>query len=193
MHEAHYPCRPPDIPELLALLHSYRIRYVLVGSVAAMLYGVELQPGDFDITPALDQPNLQRLVALLVAIEARPNDDGGHWATHSNGERHWIAPLDPAAAQAAQARWQPDPADLSSLDHLFSSRYGNFDVVPDLSGSYDILIERAASLSAHGYQIDVMHINELLACVTVPRRAKDELRVRQLRQIQRQRTTTRRG
>lgn len=190
MHRTHHPNRPPDIPELLDFLHSYGIGYVLVGSVAAMLYGAELQPGDFDITPALDQPNLERLVALLIAIEARPADDGGHWIAQPNSERRWVVPPDDAAALDAQARWQPDPADLSSLDHLFSSRYGNFDVVPELSGSYDMLSQRAVSLSVHGYQIDVIHIDELLAGVTVPRRAKDEPRVRQLRQIQRERGTT---
>lgn len=127
MHRTQHPNRPPDIPELLDLLHSYGIGYVLIGSVAAMLYGAELQAGDFDITPALHQPNLERLVALLIAIEARPADDGGHWIAQPNSERRWVVPPDDAAALDAQARWQPDPADLSSLDHLFSSRYGNFD------------------------------------------------------------------
>jgi hypothetical protein len=74
-----HPKRPPDIPALLALLHSYNIRYVLVGSVAALLYGAEVQPGDVDITPALDRTNLERLAALLDAIEARPADGGGRW------------------------------------------------------------------------------------------------------------------
>jgi hypothetical protein len=32
----------------------YELRYVLIGSVAAHLYGVEVQPGDLDIAPALD-------------------------------------------------------------------------------------------------------------------------------------------
>ena len=47
--------RPPDVSRLLEVLGLSGVRYVLIGSVAAQLYGIEAQPGDLDVTPALDR------------------------------------------------------------------------------------------------------------------------------------------
>ncbi len=52
--------RPPDVPRLLEALNRSGVRYILIGSVAAQLYGIKAQPGDLDITPALDRENLAR-------------------------------------------------------------------------------------------------------------------------------------
>ena len=50
--------RPPDVPRLLAVLNLSGVRYILIGSVAAQLYGIEAQPGDLDVTPALDREKM---------------------------------------------------------------------------------------------------------------------------------------
>lgn len=88
-------------------------------------------------------------------------------------------------SQSRQANWSPDPADVSTFDHLFCTRLGNFDVVPELSGTYEMLMKRAARMEAWRCEIRVVHVDVLLAALTVPRRAKDVPRVRQLRDIQR--------
>jgi hypothetical protein len=62
--------RPPDVSRLLEALNRSGVRYILIGSAAAQLYGTEAQPGDLDITPALDRENLARLASLLLEIEA---------------------------------------------------------------------------------------------------------------------------
>lgn len=85
--------RSPDIPQLLRVLSAQHVRYVLTGSVATQMYGVDIGvPGDLDITPALDQENLHRLAAVLRAIDAMIELDGavGHWDVQPNGERTWI-------------------------------------------------------------------------------------------------------
>lgn len=51
-------------------------------------------------------------------------------------------------SQSRQANWSPDPADVSTFDHLFCTRLGNFDVVPELSGTYEMLMKRAARMEA---------------------------------------------
>jgi hypothetical protein len=66
-----HPPRPPDIPQLLRLLGNHQVRYVLTGSVALQVYGIDIgAPGDLDITPALDPDNLARLAAALLEMEA---------------------------------------------------------------------------------------------------------------------------
>ena len=113
----------PNVLCLIEVLASHQARYIIVGSVAAQLYGAEVQPGDFDIVPALELDNLTRL--------------------------------------------------------------GNFDVVPELVGDYETLMQRARKMKVQGQEVWVTHVDELLAALTIPRRQKDVSRVRQLREIQR--------
>jgi hypothetical protein len=180
----------PDIPALLGTLNRFGVRFDLTGSVAALAYGVDIgQAGDLDITPALDQENLSRLGSLLPDIEASLDPDGGfgHWKTQQNGERRWMADEATPERQAERAHWRPNPADTSTFDNLFCTRFGNFDIVPEVSGVFETLMKRAVRTNAWGYDIWVVHIDELLAALTVPRRSKDMPLVRQLRDIQRQR------
>jgi hypothetical protein len=179
----------------LEALNSYEIQYVIAGSVAAQLHGVEVQPGDFDIAPALDRQNLTRLSSLLVEIEAAlpDSDDVGRWEVQADGERKWISRKATPDDRQRRAGWRPDPEDIRSLDHLFYTRYGNFDVVPELAGDYDTLMERAVKAKAHGQEVWVVHVDELLAALTVPRRSKDAATVRRLREIQRTRVRSRTG
>ncbi len=186
----HHPKKTPDIPGLLGALERHSIRYVLTGSVAALVYGAEIgQPGDLDITPALDEENLSRLGAMLQDIEAGLDPDApfGHWETRPDGEKKWTVDAATPELYAERANWRPDPTDAETFDCLLCSRLGNFDIVPALSGTYEALMQRAVRLQAWGYTLSVVHVDELLAALTVPRRAKDVSRVRQLREIQRQR------
>jgi hypothetical protein len=190
MAYAHHPKRSPDIRALLGTLDRFSVRYVLTGSVAALAYGVAIgQAGDLDITPALDHENLSRLASLLHDIEAGLDPEGafGHWELQTDGERTWITDEATPALQAQRVNWSPNPEDASTFDSLFCSRLGNFDIVPELSGDYETLMKRAVQMTAWGYTIWVVHSDELLAALTVPRRSKDAPRVRQLRDIQRQR------
>lgn len=178
--------RSPDVPRLLEALDAHQVRYVLIGSVAAQMYGIEAQPGDLDVTPALDRENLARLAQLLLAVEASLTDELGHWEVRPDGERKWISEEPTPEALRKRAEWVPDPKNVSTFDYLFHTHYGNFDVVPDLTGDYEALIKRAKKSNAHGREIWVAHVDELLTALTIPRRKKDIPRVRQLREIQRQ-------
>jgi hypothetical protein len=131
---------------------------------------------------------------VLVEIEATLEDSGfGHWETQPDGERTWVEDEPTAEARAARADWAPDPTDCTTMDHLFLSRYGNVDVVPELSGTYETLMRRAVLMHAYGHGVWVTHIDDLLATLTVPRRKKDVARVRRLRDIQRRRGEQRQG
>ena len=179
--------RLPDVPRLLEALNRSGVRYILIGSVAAQLYGIEAQPGDLDITPALDRENLARLTSLLLEIEATlpATEEIGDWEVQPDGERKWISRKATEQDLLERAAWQPDADDLSTLDHLFQTRHGNLDVVPDLTGDYDTLVKRAIKMEAHGQEVWVVHLDELLTALTIPRRKKDVLRVWQLREAQR--------
>ncbi len=173
--------RPPQLAPLVASLASRDVAYVVTGSVAALWYGVDLTPGDFDVAPALDQPNLLRLAAVLADLQAEP-ESFGHWETGDDGERRWV---DQECSPEQVAAWKPSPDDLSSFDHLFHTRHGSLDVVPELTGSFELLRPRALERSVHGQRVLVAHVDDLLATLTLPRRQKDIDRVHRLRGIQR--------
>jgi hypothetical protein len=179
--------RRSDVGALLGLLNEHGVRYLVTGSAAAMLHGVPVEPGDLDITPALDRDNLVRLAGVLRTIEARQyaNAGFGRWEAGSGGERRWVEREPTPEDVAARARWQPDPDDPASFDHLLASTFGAIDVVPEVSGTYEDLMPRATRMQAWGHAVWVEAVEDLLATITVPRRDKDRDRVRQLRAIQR--------
>ena len=136
---------PPRVNALLHLLNEQGVRYLVTGSVAAMLHGVALEPGDLDITPALDHDNLVRLARVLEMIDAQqdPHAPFGDWEVGVDGEQRWIEREPTPEDIAARASWKPQPGDPSSFDHLLQSRYGAIDIVPRVSGSYDELMPQA--------------------------------------------------
>lgn len=175
---------PPQLAPLIRQLAHYSVRYVIIGSVAAKLYGATLEPGDFDITPALDTENLERLGDMLVSINAKPGGDFGYWKDQQ-GERKWVSITPSERDLQARINWSPEPEHITSFDTLFYTRFGNLDIVPDLVGDYSYLTQRAVMIKAFETPVWVAHVDDLLATLTVPRRVKDQARVKLLREIQR--------
>ena len=172
--------RSPDVTPLLRLLAKRDVRYVLIGSVAAVVYGVELEPADLDIVPDTDEANLRGLVDALREMEAQPRGPFGDWITLESGERKWIAR---ATTERELSEWMPDVADPRTLDHLYVTRLGNFDVVPEIAGTFETLRPRACLRSCEGCEVWLAQIDDLLDRLTVPRREKDVPRVAALREI----------
>jgi len=165
---------------------EHHVQFVLAGSVAVQAWGVDVgTPGDLDIVPDLSRDNLRRLADGLRALEAESSPVTGRWVQSGADEYTWEQyPEDHPLFGTRIAR--PDPEDIATFDSLFKTRYGELDVVPYISGAYDALITGATHMTVHGVpDVPVASIEDLLACLTVPRRAEDADRVRALRTIQR--------
>ena len=177
---------------MLDVLDRHGVLYVVTGSVAALLHGVPLEPGDLDVTPALDRENLERLARALEELGARqhPDEPFGRWEADDDGERRWVQFEPTAADREERARWRPDPADVASFDHLLCTRHGALDVVPEIAGTYDDLRPRAVVIERDGRRVCVESIADLLATLTVPRRQNDVARVQALRALQRRAVIT---
>jgi hypothetical protein len=147
----------------LRVLDAHDVRYVVTGSVGALLHGVELQPGDLDVTPALDRANLTRLAAALDELGAVPGAPAGRW----EGGR-WIE-------TGGEVPWPPDPEDPASFDTLLQTTHGALDVVPEVCGTYDELVARAVVVDG----VRVASIDDLIA--TLSERAKHAGRADALR------------
>lgn len=141
---------------IITELARFKIAYVLTGSVAAGLYGVPVNPGDFDIAPELSQANLARLAEML-----------REWGAKPSYIPNWEAGLTLEQIE----RWQPDPPTAEQLDHLMVTPYGKLDIVPHISGEYHDLMQRAISVRSFSTTIFVAHIDDLIATMK-PKAAK---------------------
>lgn len=166
---------------MIEALCAAEVRFVVTGSVAAWLHGMDLEPGDLDVCPALDADNLQRLARVLSEMGAVPADFG-QWETDALGERRWIVEQ---LSEAERAAWRADPQQPDSFDHLFLTPLGDLDIVPSLTGDYPALVPHSVRTKALGPSIRCAGVNDLLATLTRPRRDKDVERVAGLRQRQR--------
>ena len=68
--------KPLDPARLVQTLARHDVRYVLIGAIAARLYGFPRATADADITPATDAKNLARLAAALRELDARVFTEG---------------------------------------------------------------------------------------------------------------------
>ena len=57
--------------QLLQALHTARVKFVLVGGLAAVAHGAATLTGDIDVCYARDQGNLERLVQALAPFHPR--------------------------------------------------------------------------------------------------------------------------
>lgn len=62
---------PFDPELLLRTLSRHRVRFVLIGALAARLHGFPRLTADADVTPANDKRNLERLAAALKDLDAK--------------------------------------------------------------------------------------------------------------------------
>jgi hypothetical protein len=62
---------PFDPERLIKVLAKHRVRFVLIGALAARLQGFPRLTADADITPARDRENLNRLAAALLELDTR--------------------------------------------------------------------------------------------------------------------------
>jgi hypothetical protein len=70
--------RPPyDAAAITAALQKHRVRFIVIGGVAAILQGSPLPTLDMDVTPDPAPDNLQALAAALTELDARFRTPGG--------------------------------------------------------------------------------------------------------------------
>jgi len=56
---------PPDFKEFLKLLHSHKVRYLLIGGYAVVYYGYVRATNDIDIWVDRTPENAERVIAVL--------------------------------------------------------------------------------------------------------------------------------
>lgn len=157
-----------NLDAALDALDRHGVRWVLSGSLVLIAYGATFVPGDLDITPALDEENLEAIAGLAADVRAIPLHDP-EWSKCPPIEWHHT--------------WQPRPATVENLDHLLVTDVGLLDVVPRLCGTYEELAPGSTPLEVGGHVVFVADPRTVLDRLDGRSRPKDLVRRRQVDQI----------
>jgi hypothetical protein len=153
-----------DPERVIKALARRRVRYVLIGAVAARLQGFPRLTADIDITPAQDVENLRRLASALRDLEAK---------VYTESVPAGLA-FDCTAESLGSAK----------LWNLVTSA-GRVDVafVPSGTEGYDDLASSAVAFSAFGIELSVASLADILRSKEAADRPQDRQDVIVLREM----------
>jgi hypothetical protein len=163
---------PLDIDRILDVLYRHEVEFLLVGGVAAIVYGARRPTTDLDCVTPRTEDNLNRLAAALRALNARlrvhglTDDEAAALPTQLDAE---------TLARMEISTWRTDAGDLDVLTDI-PSRDGR-------RVRYAELVGRANSSRVHGVAVQVVALPDLIASKEWANRPKDRDALPELRQI----------
>lgn len=146
---------PFDPERLIRTLSRHRVRFVLIGALAARLHGFPRLTADADVTPANDKRNLERLAAALKDLDAKVY-------TESVPEG---LPFDRSAAALARATMWNLVTSAGRLDIAF---------LPAGTKGYEDLARGAERFEAFGVRFLAASLDDIIRSKEATGRAKDE-------------------
>lgn len=155
---------PLEADRILECLERHRVRYVVIGGVAAILHGSPQLTFDADICPAADRENLEALAFALREMKARIR-----------------APDVPAGLPFAC-----DAAFLGGVTLVnLVTRFGDLDLsfTPSGTGGYGDLSQRAVRVTLGGLSVPVAALEDVIRSKEAANRPKDQRTLPLLRQL----------
>ena len=153
-----------DPEAMLRVLDETGVRYILIGGLAATLYGSPHVTTDVDITPDRNAENLAALAGALERLDAR---------IQTEGEPGGLA-FDRSAAFLERA----------SILNL-TTRYGDLDLTFEPAGTtgYVDLSRGAVTIELRGLEIPVAALSDIIRSKEAAGREKDRLTLPTLRRL----------
>jgi hypothetical protein len=151
------------IEEPLKLLGEHAVECVIIGGVAATLYGSTILTNDLDVCYARNPQNLERLATALRSVHAKLRN----------------APPDlPFILDAEALR--------KGLNFTFATDVGSLDLLGEVRGVgfYEEAVSGAIMYELFGYSFPVLEIKKLIVAKRTAGRAKDMVALPELEAIQ---------
>jgi hypothetical protein len=145
---------PLDPELLLKTLAKHRVQFLLIGALAARLYGFPRLTADADITPANDPSNLNRLAKALNALHAK---------IFTESVPEGLA-FDCSAAALKRATMWNLVTDAGRVDIAFE---------PAGTTGYDDLSKSAKTFAAYGVKFLVASLDDIIRSKEAAGRQKD--------------------
>jgi hypothetical protein len=145
---------PLDPQRLFAVLEQQGIDYVLIGGLAAVLYGSAVVTNDADICPSRTHENLERLAAALLVLHAHIR----------------------VASEPDGLAFSCDAAFLAQVQTLnLQTDAGQFDLAFTPAGfaGYDDLAPRAELFDIEGVHVRVAALRDIIRSKESANRLKD--------------------
>jgi hypothetical protein len=146
---------PLDPEKMIRVLTRHRVQFILIGALAARLYGFPRLTADADITPASDKKNLEHLAAALTELDAKVY-------TESVPEGLFF---DRSAAALGRATMWNLVTNAGRLDIAF---------IPSGTKGYADLATDAKKFDAFGVGFLVASLDDIIRSKEAARRGKDE-------------------
>jgi hypothetical protein len=157
---------PFDPERLIRVLTQHRVKFVLIGALAARLHGFPRLTADADITPAGDKQNLERLAAALEDLDAK---------VYTESLPAGLA-FDRSAAALGRARMWNLVTTAGRLDIAF---------LPAGTAGYDDLAKGAEKFEAFGVRFLASSLDDIIRSKEAAGREKDADDVLILRELKR--------
>jgi hypothetical protein len=145
---------PLDPERLLEVLSRHKVKFVLIGALAARMHGFPRLTADAAITPAGDKPNLERLASALKELDAK---------VYTESVPEGLA-FDCSATALSRARMWSLVTNAGRLDIAFE---------PAGVEGYDDLKNDAERFEAFGVQFLVASLDDIIRSKEAAGRPKD--------------------
>ncbi len=155
---------PLDPERIIKVLAKHKVRFVLIGALAARLQGFPRLTADADITPARDAANLKRLAAALRKLDARV-------FTESVPEG---LPFDCSPEMLARAVMWNLITTAGRVDVAFA---------PSGTTGYDDLVRAAVRFEVYGEELLVASLEDIIRSKEAADRPQDRQDVLVLREM----------
>jgi hypothetical protein len=147
------PQNGPELTNLLELLCSTEVNFILVGGLAAVSQGAPITTFDIDIVPSLEESNLRKLLDFLLDINAR----------HRGRPKGQVL--------------RPALRDLTAGGHcLLMTDHGPLDILGAVEQElgYDDLLEDSLQIQFRGHGLRVLKLEAMVRMKRSSTRAKDQ-------------------
>ncbi len=157
---------PLDPGRILKSLHKHGVHFVLIGALAARLYGFPRLTADADITPAADTANVKRLAKALRELGAKVYTE--------------------SIPEGLEFDCSPEMLMRSTMWNLVTAA-GRIDIafVPAGTGGYADLASAAEKFEAYGVGFLVASLSDIIRSKEAAGRPKDREDVAVLKAMQR--------
>lgn len=167
-----------DALGIFTALHNHKVKFVVVGGIAAIAHGYTGLTQDADTVPAFDVANLDRLARALQSLDAQLYAHAKRTDLNADGSP---PELDGFAWTGKHLRtrrvWQ------------FMTNAGPLDVllVIDGPGGYDVLIRNAEPRTVAGFEVMIASLDDLIEAKETAGRDKDLRALGELRRLRERR------
>ena len=159
---------PLDPERIIKVLAKHRVRFVLIGALAARLQGFPRLTADADITPARDRDNLDWLARALRELDARV-------FTEAVPEG---LPFDCSAETLSRAEIWNLVTTAGRLDLAFT---------PSGTAGYEDLIQHALRFEVYGIELPAASLEDIIRSKEAADRPQDRQDVLVMREMLRRR------